>query len=104
MFGLRFARPDTFEKGNNRGGTTSQRSEHVTGFLKDRCRAGEILRRQMVHQSQKKRQVFDICAFLIERQDIAACFCMEQIVGVLNALRNAFEGEKTTNVIEFEKR
>ena len=64
-----------------------------------RQRAADAARRQVLHQAEEERQIGFRDALLVERQDVGAGLGAEQEVRVLDALRDALEGQEVAEIV-----
>ena len=88
------ARPQAVQEGRDGGGLAGQRAQRVAVAAVDRRGAGDAVRRQMLHQAEEERQILRVDALLVERQDVLAARRGQQVVGVLDALGDALEGDR----------
>ena len=66
----------------------------------DGCRTGEVLGQRDDPSAPKRNgKSLGVNTFFIEGQDEIAAICLEQIVGVLDAFRDALAGLNLANVI-----
>src|SRR5262245_28835622 len=66
----------------------------------DRRGTDDVSGRQMIHQSEKIRQVRLGHPLLVDRQDVAAAIGREQEIAVLDAFGNAFAGDGLADVVQ----
>src|ERR1700758_3626665 len=99
MTGVRLARPDAFEKGDDRGRTSREFAERSTVPVLNRLRAVDAVLGQMRHQAEKEWQVASRDALLIERQDEGPRGGVQQEVGILDPLGDALVGQEVAEVV-----
>jgi hypothetical protein len=69
----------------------------------DRPRAVDAALGQMIHQAEEERQVARIDALFVERDHVLAALGGQHVVGVLDALGDALEGDRPADVVVGEK-
>src|SRR3546814_10800387 len=77
-------RPHARQEWHDRRRPAAQPAQRLAVAAVDRGRAGNALRRQMLHQAQEIRQVLRRDALFVERQDEVAPDGLQQEVGVLH--------------------
>jgi hypothetical protein len=106
MRGAGLARPDAFQKIDDRRRAAGQRAQRFAAFALHRLRTIDAVRGQMRHQVKKERQVAFGDALLVQRQDEVSGRGVQQEVGILDALGDALVGQQFTDVVmlqEFRK-
>src|SRR6266853_4144033 len=101
--GARLARPDAFQKIDDRRGAAGQRAERFAAFTLHRLRTIDAVRGQMRHQVKKERQIAFGDALLVQRQDEVSRRGVEQEVGILDALGDAFVRQQFADVVMFKE-
>jgi hypothetical protein len=97
------AGPDAFEEGADRRRAAAELPQRRAVPARDRRRAGLAVPRQVLHQPEEVGQLGRVHALLIERQDEVAAFGAQRVVGILDALRDAAEGEQPAEVVIAEE-
>jgi hypothetical protein len=69
----------------------------------DRKRAGNAALRQMIHQSQKERQIARFHPLFVKRENVGTAFCVQQEIRILDALGNALVGQENPCIVVGEK-
>src|SRR3546814_7982322 len=82
-------RPHARQEWHDRRRPAAQPAQRLAVAAVDRGRAGDALRREMLHQAQEIRQVLRRDALFVERQDEVAPDGLQQEVGVLHPLGDA---------------
>ncbi len=100
---LNAARPHSGEEGHQcrRAAAQLAQSDAVPGL--DRCRTGDTLCREMLHQSDEKRQILGRNPLFIERQNEIAALGGDEKIRVLDALGDAFARQHLANVVKRDK-
>jgi hypothetical protein len=99
MDGLWLAQPRAIEKRNHCSGPACQLSQALAITAWDGQWTAQPVLRQMIHQSQKKRQISRSHALFIKRENVEAGGGLEQEVRVFDTFRNALAGQQSTNII-----
>ena len=84
-------------------GRLASSAERFAGSVLDRLRAGEAARREVLHQTEEKRQVRRRYPLLVERQDEIAAARMQQKIRILDPFRDALIGQKIADIVAGEK-
>src|SRR6185437_7847135 len=103
MNGGRLARPDAFQEVDDHRRAAGQRAQRLAAFVRERLRAIDAVVGKMRHQAEEERQVVPRHPLFIQRQDERAARCVQQEVGVLDALGDALVGAKLADVVMAEK-
>ena len=109
VFGRALLGPDAGQEGYDRGRPAGEFAQSGAIASVDRRRTGNPAFRQMIHEAQKIRQIGPIHPFFIEGQDVAlGCgrvrrHGLQQVVGVLDAFRDALERYDITDVVIAQK-
>src|SRR6202158_3903775 len=106
MRGIWLARPDPFEKIDDRRRSPRKRAERSAAARLDRLRTDDAVAREMSHQAEEERQVGKRHALLIQREKERARSGGQQEVGILDALGDALVGQHPADVVmaqEFRK-
>src|SRR5882757_7651653 len=93
------ADPHAVQEGDDRGRTPGEPSERLALAVLHRLRAGQSARREMLHQTEKERQIIRGDALLVERENEIAATGVQEKIRVLDALRDAFIGQKIAEVV-----
>ncbi len=93
MGGARPSDPHSVEKRDQRGRAARDLAQHLARLVLYGLRTGDAARVQMLHQSEKKRQVLRRYPSFIKREDEMAHAGIDEEVGVLDPFRDAFVGE-----------
>jgi hypothetical protein len=91
--------PHAVEKSDDRGRAAAQRTERAAVPRRDRLRAGDAARVQVLHQRQEKRYVAGRDAFFVERQDEIGVAGVDEKIGVLDALGDALVGLQLPQIV-----
>ncbi len=97
--GLRMVDRIAVQKSDDDGGSAGKAPEREPGAVLHRQRTGHAPRREMFHEVQEEWQIGFSDALLVKREDEAAGAGMEIIVGVFDALGDAFAGEQRPEII-----
>jgi hypothetical protein len=97
------ARPDAFQKIDDRGRTTRQYTERFAASVLERLRTTDAARGQMHHQVQKERQIAFGDTLFVQRQDEMPGRGVQQEVGILDAFGDALVGQEFTDVVRLEE-
>src|SRR5262249_16262122 len=103
MSGARPPDAHAAEKRDDGGRPAGELAEHAALAILHRLRAIEPARGEMLHQSEKERQIVARDPLLIEREDEIAAAGVQQEVRVLDALGNALVGQKLAEVVASEE-
>ncbi len=100
---VRLARPDAFEKIDDRHRPACKRAEGLTALVDDGLRTIDPVRREVAHQPEEERKIVLGDALLIQGQNVTARGRVEQIVGILHAFGDALVGEHFADVVRGEE-
>ena len=103
MLGLGSPDRNAVKEADDGGGPFVERAQNRAIPALDRQRACETLAHQMFHQVKEEGQVAFVHPLFEKGEDVAAGFCAEQEVGVLNALRDALEGQDLAKIVVGQK-
>ncbi len=103
MRGVRLARPDAFQKIDDRRGPAGQRAQGLAAFALDRLRTADAVRGEMRHQAEKEWQIALGDALLIQGQDERSGRGVQQEVGIFHALGDALVGQQSADVVMAQK-
>src|SRR5229473_1260319 len=103
MRGVGLARPDAFQKIDDRRRTAGQSAQRFAALVFHRLRTADALAGEMRHQAEEKRQVVPCDALFIQRQDEVARGGVEQEIGILDALGDALVGQQFADLVSAEK-
>ncbi len=93
------ADPHAVQEGDDRGRTPGEPPERLALAVLHRLRAGQSARREMLHQTEKERQIIRGDALLVERENEIAATGVQEKIRVLDALRDAFIGQEIAEVV-----
>src|SRR6266851_4058300 len=101
--GVGLARPDAFQKVDDRRRTAGQRAQRFAVFVLHRLRAIDAVAGQMGHQAEKERQVALGDALLVQRQNKISGRSVQQEIGIFHALGDALVGQQFADVVTAQK-
>src|SRR5580704_12723177 len=97
------ARPHSGEEGHQCRRAAAQFAQGSAVPALDRGRAGDVLCREMLHQSDEKRQILERDPLFIERQDEIAALGGDEKVRVLDTLGDALARQHLADVVKRDK-
>ena len=87
------------KKCHERGGPVLQRAQRRAVTRVHRRRAFDAAPGEVVEKPEEKRQILRVHTLFVKRQDEAAFFRAQKIIGIFHALRDALEGEHRAEVV-----
>ena len=92
-----------FQKGDKRRRPAAKSPQRVALGVVHRQWACDATTRQMLHQAQKKGQIALRHALFIKREDEMPALHVQQVIGVLDAFRDALAGHDGPEIVAREK-
>jgi hypothetical protein len=93
------AHPQPFQEGDECGGATGELAQVAALSIAHRRRAGDATRGKVLHESEKIWQVLSLNALFIEGEDKCPRCSVDKVVGVLDTLGDALEGQQIAEAI-----
>src|ERR1700716_2329303 len=97
--GVGLARPDAFQKSDDRRRTAGQRAQRFAAFVLHRLRTIDAVAGQMRHQAEKERQIALGDALLVQRQNKISGRGVQQEIVIFHALGDALVGQQFADVV-----
>jgi hypothetical protein len=99
MARLRAPDPHALQERHQGRGPPGQHAQHSPLCVAHGRRAVEPGLGQVLHEAQKKGQIGRVDSLLVEREEDWPSLCVQQIVGILYALRDTLVGQERPHVV-----